>query len=184
MRCREYGIKTRPSNRGKLKEINRALLHKLYVTDQRSASIIAKQLNCSLSSILFRLKRFRIKIRPIRREIKGLNKTVLHRLYNKENKTIVDIANMFSCSNSLIRRIFREYGIQLRPLKRIKGLTKVLLYELYVEKGETIREIAMIEKCSYEVVRRRCKKFGIPLRQPGWRKKAVNCRKTEEYFMI
>jgi len=166
-RCKKYGIKLRPSQKGKLKGLNREMLKRLYVKEQRSIHVIAKMLHCSTSSILYRCKKYGITLRPRMKEIKGLNKSTLQHLYVKEGKSINKIAKMFSCSHSVVEARCRKNGIQLRSPKRIKGLNKSILQKLYIEEGKTIREIAKIIGCSREPVRLKCKQCGIPLRRPG-----------------
>lgn len=166
-KCRKYGINLRPSQKGKLKGLNKETLYKLYITEQKSIHKIAKILGCSTSSILYHCKKYGIKIRPRMKEIKGLNKSILKRLYVKEGKSINKIAEKFSCSHSIIEARCRKFGIQLRSPKRIKELTKSLLQKLYVKEGKTVREIAKIIGCSREPVRLKCKQHGIPLRRPG-----------------
>ena len=166
-RCKKYGIKLRPSQKGKLKGLNSEMVHRLYIKEQRSIHKIAKLLNCSPSSILYRCKKYGIELRPRMKVIKGLTKSTLHRLYVKEAKSISKIAEKFSCSHSIIESRCRQFGIQLRSPKRIKGLTKSVLQKLYVKEGKTVREIAKIIGCSREPVRLKCKQFDVPLRRPG-----------------
>jgi transposase len=166
-RCKKYGIKLRPSQKGKLKGLNEETVKRLYVTEQRSIHKIAKLLDCSPSSILYRCKKYGIKLRPRMKVIKGLNESTLHRLYVKEGKSINKIAKKFACSHSVIESRCKQYGIQLRSPRRIKGLTKSVLQKLYVKEGKTVREIAKIIGCSREPVRLKCKQFDVPLRRPG-----------------
>jgi len=168
--CKKYGIKLRPSQKGKLKGLKKATVKNLYLNEQKSIHRIAKMLNCSPTSIVYRCKKYGIKLRPRMKVIKGLNKSTLQRLYVKEGKSINKIAEKFSCSHSLIESRCRQYGIQLRGQRIIKGLTKTLLQKLYVKECKTIREVAEILDCSRETVRRMCKEFGVPLRRPGNRK--------------
>lgn len=165
--CKKYGIKLRPSQKGKLKGLKKATVEKLYLNEQKSIHRIAKMLNCSPTSIVYRCKKYGIKLRPRMKVIKGLNKSTLQRLYVKEGKSINKIAEIFSCSADTIRNRCMRYGIELR---RPKALNKALIQKLYVKEGRTIREVAEILDCSRETVRIRCKEFGVPLRRPGNRK--------------
>jgi transposase-like protein len=170
-RCKKYGIKLRPSQKGKLKGLNKETVKRLYLKEQKSINKIAKLLDCSTSSILYRCKKYGINLRPKMKVIKGLNKSALYRLYVKEDKSLNKIAEIFSCSDGTIRNRCMRYGIELR---RPKELNKALLQKLYVKEGRTVREIAGIIGCSRETVRTRCKKFGIKLRVRGgsrWRVK-------------
>jgi transposase-like protein len=166
-RCRKYGIRLRPSQKGKLKGLNRETLDGLYTKEQKSIHKIAKILGCSTSSVIYRCRKYGIKIRPRMKEIKGLTKAKLQRLYIKEGKSISRIAEIFSCSHSIIEARCKTFGIKLRSPKRIKGLNKSTLYRMYVTEGKTVRAIAKIMDCSREPVRLKCKQFAIPLRPPG-----------------
>ena len=163
----------RPSQVGKLKGLNKETLRRLYVREGKSMRTIAKMFDCSYISIRYRCKQYGIKRRPRMKEIKGLNKSTLKRLYLKEGRSINEIAKMFPCSYGTIELRCRKYGIPLRS-RWIKELTKALLQKLYVKEGKTIREIAEILDCSREVVRIRCKQFGIPLRNPGSKKNEID----------
>ncbi|KPJ57736.1 MAG: hypothetical protein AMJ42_04440, partial [Deltaproteobacteria bacterium DG_8] len=110
-KCKKCGIKLRPSQKGKLKGLSKKILNKLYVREQRSIHKIAKMLDCSASSVFYHCKKYGIKLRPRMKEIKGLNKSTLHRLYVKEGKSINKIAEMFSCSHSIIETRCKYYGI-------------------------------------------------------------------------
>jgi transposase len=182
--CRKYGISLRPSQKGKLKGLKKATVKRLYVKEELSIHKIAKMLDCSPSSILYRCKKYGIKLRPRMKVIKGLSRSTLHRLYVKEEKSINKIAEKFECSHSLIESRCRQYGIQLRSPKRIKGLTKSLLQKLYVREGKTVREIAKIIGCSREPVRLKCREFGVPLRRPGNRElKEINKEALRELYV-
>jgi len=165
--CKKCGIKLRPSQKGKLKGLNKTTVKNLYVKEEKSIHKIANMLNCSPSSILYRCKKYGIKLRPRMKIIKGLNKAILNRLYVKEGKSINKIAKKYACSHSVIESRCRQFGIQLRSPRRVKELTKSMLQKLYVEEGKTVREIARIIGCSREPVRIKCKQYGIPLRRPG-----------------
>ena len=183
-RCKKYGIKLRPSQKGKLKGLNKETVKRLYLNEELSIHKIAKMLDCSPSSILYRCKKYGIKLRPRIKVIRGLSRSTLHRLYVKEEKSINKIAEKFECSHSLIESRCRQYGIQLRSPKRIKGLTKSLLQKLYAREGKTVREIAKIIGCSREPVRLKCREFGVPLRRPGNRElKEINKEALRELYV-
>ena len=165
--CRKYGIRLRPSQKGKLKGLSVERIKGLYITEQKSIHKIGGILGCSTSTVIYWCDKYGIKIRPRMKEIKGLNRSILKRLYLKEGKSISKIAEKFSCSHSIIEARCRKFGIPLRSPKRIKGLTQSLLQRLYIKEGKTVREIAKIVGCSREPVRLKCKEFDVPLRMPG-----------------
>ncbi len=162
--CRKYGISLRPSQKGKLKGLNSEILNRWYIKEQKSIYGIDKMLGCSTTSLLYRCKKCGIKMRPRVKEVKGLSKSTLQRIYVKEGKSTDKIAEMFSCSVLTVRNKCRKYGIKLRGSRWIRGLSKSLLQRLYIKEGKSLREIAKILGCSREVVRKRCKQFGIKLR--------------------
>jgi transposase len=162
--CKKYGVSLRPSQKGKLKGLNREKLEKWYITEQKSIYGLAKMLDCSATSLLIQCKKYGIKIRPGVKEVKGLSKVTLQRLYIEEDKSTDKIAEIFSCSVVTVRNKCRKYGIKLRGSRWIRGLNKSLLQRLYVKEGKSLREIAKIVGCSREVVRKRCKHYGIKLR--------------------
>jgi uncharacterized protein YjcR len=58
--------------------------------------------------------------------IEKLNRETLKRLYIKEGKSSVKIAEMFSCSPTTVRNRCAKYGIKMRELRRTEGVAKVL----------------------------------------------------------
>jgi transposase len=149
------------------KGLNKETLKKLYIKEEKTTVEIAKMFASSPNTIQNKCREYGIKLRPGGTIIKGLNKSVLQKLYVNESKSIKEIAEMLSCSYSTIRQNCNKYSIELRGHKNIKGLTKVLLKKLYIKEGKTTREIAQIIGCSREIIRRSCKQYGIPLRNPG-----------------
>jgi len=152
-----------------IERLNEETLKRLYVREGKSTRTIAKMFDCSYFGILYRCKKYEIKLRPTRKRIIKLDKPVLKRLCVKEGKSSKEVAEMFSCSSQTVLKRCKEYGISLKG-RKIKGLTKALLHRLYIKEGKTTREIGKIVGCSFDVVRKRCKQFGIPLRNPGCKK--------------
>lgn len=164
-RCKKYGIATKPVPPRQFVALNKEVLYKLYVKEQKSTNEIAKMFSCTPTTVQNKCRKYKIKLRPRTKEIKGLNKPTLQKLYVQEGKSMKEIAEMFSCSPYTVKDRFRKYGIARNELSR------EVLQQLYVKDGKTIREIAEILNCSRETVRRRCKQFGIPLRNPGTKRK-------------
>jgi DNA-binding CsgD family transcriptional regulator len=155
------------------KELDKKTLRRLYITEKRSIRDIAKMYGCSYFAIRYRCIKYGIKLRPVSSWRIRIDKSVLKRLYAKDNKSSKEIADILSCSSATILKRFKEYSIPLRN-QRIKGITKPLLKKFYLKEGKTIREIAEIMGCSGEVIRKRCKQFDIPLRNPGTKKIHMN----------
>lgn len=156
-------------NGGMIEALNRETLKKLYTREHKSIREIAKIFDFSYFGMLYRCKKYKIKLRPKGKEIIKINKSVLKRLCVKEGKSSGEVAEMFSCSSRTVQKKCKKYGISLQG-RRIKGLTKALLYKLYIKEGKPTREIGKIVGCSFDAVRNRCKQFGIPLRNPGSKK--------------
>jgi len=148
------------------KGLDKKMLKRSYVVEQKSLREIAKMFGCSYAFIHYICRKYEIKLRPSSTKIKGLSKSVLQKLYIKEGKSFNKIAEMFSCSPITVRDRCREYSIALKKKDR---LSRTVLQQLYVKNGKTIREIAKILGCSREKVRLGCKQFGIPLRPVGIR---------------
>ena len=101
--------------------------------------------------------------------IEELNKETLIRLYIKEKRPLLDIAEMFGRSYTFVRHRCKKYAIELRP----KGgefveLKKSVLRGLCVREGKSAREIAEMFSCSSDTVRNRCRQYGLKLR--GYRR--------------
>jgi DNA-binding CsgD family transcriptional regulator len=150
-------------------KLNKETLIKLYLIEGKSTTEIARIFGRAHSTIWYKCKKYRIKLRHRGRTRIELKKSVLERLYVKEKKSLTEIGEVLSCSLVTIRNRCEEYGIKLRRVERVKGLNEALLHKLYFAESKTILDIAKIVGCSREQVRRRCKKYGIPLRSPGCR---------------
>lgn len=157
-----------------LEELNKEMLKRLYIKEQRALRDIAQMYGCSSTLVRYRCVKYKIKLRPKAKRSIKLKRSVLQRLCVKEGKSSKKIAEMLSCSSHTVLKRCREYGIPLRGQKRIKGLTKSILERLYVKEGKTVREIAKIIGCSREPVRLKCKQFDVPLRTPGSKKLEID----------
>jgi transposase len=91
-----------------------------------------------------------------------LNKETLKKLYEKENRSLRDIAKTLGLSYCSVRYRSRKYGLKLRPKKRI-DLNKSVFIRLYVKEGKSPKEVAEILSCSYITVLKRCKEYGMLL---------------------
>ena len=157
-----------------VKELDKETLERLYLKEKRSTHDIAQMSGCSCTKVRYRCIKYGITLRPNtwNRKI-NIEKSVLMKLYVKENKSITEIAKILSCSRATVIKRCREHGIPLRS-QTLEGLTKLLLQKLYIKEGKTTRDIAIIMGCSGDLIRRRCKKFGIPLRNPGTTKLQID----------
>jgi DNA-binding CsgD family transcriptional regulator len=153
-----------------IKDLDKETLKRLYLKEKRSTRDIAQMSGCSPTKVRYRCIKYGIKLRPNtwNRKI-NLKKSVLMRLYVKENKSLRKVAEILSCSSETVLKRCKEHDIPVRS-QRVEGLTKLLLRKFYLKEGKTTREIAIILGCSANLIRIKCKKFGIPLRNPGTKK--------------
>jgi DNA-binding CsgD family transcriptional regulator len=157
-----------------VKELDKETLERLYLKEKRSTHDIAQMSGCSATKVRYRCIKYGITLRPNtwNRKI-NIEKSVLMKLYVKENKSITEIAKILSCSRATVIKRCKEHDIPLRS-QGLEGLTKPLLQKLYVKEGKTTREIADIVGCSGNLIRLKCKAFGIPLRNPGTKKVQID----------
>jgi len=157
-----------------IKDLDKAMLKRLYLKEKRSTREIAQMSGCSPTKVRYRCIKYGIELRPNtwHRKI-NIKKSVLMGLYVKENKSLKEVAEILSCSSAIVVKRCKEHGIPLRS-QYLKGLTKPLLQKLYVKEGKTTREIADMVGCSGNLIRLKCKKFGVPLRNPGNKKVQID----------
>lgn len=112
LKCRKFGIKLRPKG-GKLEYINKSILQKLYVEENKSLREISKILSCSPSVIKKRRKEYGIRLIGNRKTVE-LDRETLQDLYVDEKKSIRDIAKIIECSREVVRIRCKKFGIPLR----------------------------------------------------------------------
>lgn len=118
-RFREYGL---PLKDNRVRGLDEEKIQKFYVNEGKSLKEVANIIGCSHETVRKRCKQYGVKLRPIGSKIKGINKSLLDKLFVQEGKSLSTIAEMFYCSTATIRYRCKEYGIKLkrgRP-KRIK----------------------------------------------------------------
>jgi DNA-binding CsgD family transcriptional regulator len=86
-----------------LEKLNKETLKRLYITEKKSTTEIAKMFGCTPRPIQERCRKYGIKLRPRGSIIKGLDKALLRELYVKEGKTLREIAKIFGCSHEGLR---------------------------------------------------------------------------------
>ena len=157
--CNKYGIMRRPSRREKIK-IDKSILQKLYVEESKSIEAIAAILTCNPTTVLRRLKEYKIPVRDGR--IKGLTKRLLQKFYVKEGRSTREIGKLFGCSRYPVQSRCREFGIPLRDprLPRIV-IRDETLQRLYLKEDRSIAEIAKIVGCCYRTIYNRVKRRGL-----------------------
>lgn len=82
-------------------------------------------------------------------------------LYTNQNKTLQQIADIFECSTTPIRKRLKEFGIDT---SNGFGITKEDLIELYINQQKTCGEIAKIYNCWNTTISGCLKRYGIKTR--------------------
>ena len=99
------------------------------------------------------------------KRVKGLEKSLIQKLYVEEKKSIAEIARMYGCLHKTVEMRCRAYGIKLRPKSRtIKRLNKSALQRLCVREGKSIDEIARMFSRHPYTVRMKCNQYGIEIK--------------------
>jgi len=154
--------------------LNKEILERLYVKEGKPAYAIAKMFGCTTMTVWTRCKKYGIKTRPKGGKIRKIKKSVLQKLYVKDVKSLKEVAELLSCSLSTVANRCRQYGIEIRGIKRVKGLEKSILQKLYVEEKKSTTEIARMYECSSKTVQMRCSEYGIKLRSKSRAIKQLN----------
>lgn len=154
--------------------LNKEILERLYVKEGKPAYAIAKMFGFTTMTVWARCKKYGIKTRPRGGRIIKIKKSVLKKLYIKESKSLKEVAELLSCSPSTVVNRCRQYGIEIRGIKRVKGLEKSILQKLYVEEKKSTTEIARMYGCSCKTVKMRCREYGIKLRSKSRAIKRLN----------
>jgi len=108
-----------------------------------------------------------------------INRNKLIELYEKQEKTLLEICEELNVSYGKLHSLFEKFkiprrhyynkkwreriGLRSREQKKYK-ISKNKLYELYIQKNKTTYEIAEIFNCSPQTISRRLKEYGIPIR--------------------
>ena len=166
-----------------VKALDKKTLTRLYVKEKLSLRAIAKMYDRSYCFARARSIKYGIKTRHrgLDRKIR-IEKSILQKLYVKEGKSSMEVAEILSCSYTTVLNRCKEYGISIKA-QRFEKITKEVLQNLYVKEGRTIREVAKILGCSFETVRVKCKRFGIPLRNPGNEKVVIDTLTLQRLYI-
>ena len=97
-----------------IKELDKEILERLYIIENKSTHQIARIFRCSSETIANRCREYGIKLKGQGKRKKEIDKATLERLYVSEAKTVIEISKILDCSYSKVRNCCLEYGIQLR----------------------------------------------------------------------
>lgn len=101
----------------------------------------------------------------LEKEVRGpkrvihIPKEILTELYEKEQLSILKVAERLQCSQDTVARRLREYGIPRRQVRL--SLPQEKLAELYECDGYTIKELAARYGCSHTTIGNRLHDLGI-----------------------
>lgn len=177
LRAFNLGRKLSIDTRRKISEANtkfnfitKTYLIKEYVKNRKTIKQIAKEINCSYSTIRNLLIKYRIKIRTRSEALKGINKD---KNTGKDNYSYIDGRSLkeyyCECGKeiSVASGFYHEGKCRSCSMigKNIKyNITKSFLILEYVKNRKSIQRIAKIVGCSSNTVKNNLKKYNIKIR--------------------
>lgn len=160
---------------------NAEYLRKRHHQDNISVRQLAKELNCSVSTINRKLKKFNIKKKKIafkqNRKVKEswhpnlFNEEYLRKRHHQDKITLRNLSKELNCSRYKVTEQLRKYNI---PIKNHHHYTKDVqnkindpdwLYEMHYDKNMTITEIGRFIGVVPEVLFSKFREFNIPKRK-------------------
>ena len=127
--------------------ISKEVLIQKYIIERKTVKEVAKELNCSTCPILRRMEEYGI----LRRDIHTnqlfeksqyyniLSKEVLAQLYIVEEKNIHQIAKIYHCNDTTVRRYLLYYNIPFRD--------RSLIMQKIRKKGTSLKELGHKDDC-------------------------------------
>ncbi len=171
-----YNIPIRTLSETKLKgkkKPSKEELERWYIKENKNTYEIADMIGVSDTCIGKWLKEYNILTRTTSEAMlkgkKKPSKEELKRLYLKENKTTIEIADILKVTNSTIGNWLKDYNIKLRTISEIqlKGKKKPSKEELekwYIKENKNTYEIAEMIGVSGPTIVRWLKQYNIPIR--------------------
>jgi len=171
-----YGIKPRVTaeavklfvKKKKIK-IPKEELIELYKKKKLVPSKIAKVFDCKMTTILNRLREYKIKVRPSNGNFVKIAKEELIELYIKQGLTTFEISEKYNCCQATIWKRLKRFGIKVRPPRSPNPYVpdKETLLELYVKKRLSSWELEKLHGFSRSTVHRKLRAYGIKTRSPA-----------------
>jgi DNA-binding Lrp family transcriptional regulator len=113
---KKHGLRARRPGGRRRWDISEDLLRRLYYEEGLSQAKIAKQIGCDERVIRNRMREFGMEPKsPADYKRLDIPKTLLRKLYCRDGLSILQIASQLGCSETVILRRLREYGIDRRP---------------------------------------------------------------------
>ena len=145
-------------------DISREQLNELYVKQHLTNDQIAEKLKCHSRTINKYLNKYGLKCPLLRKAPKDIPTSQLLALV-KENKSVIQMGEIFQCCASTIYKALELNNISLFRKKRTKRNkllpTKKLLTELYIKKNMTAKEIANEYNTSIDIIRNLAKEYEL-----------------------
>ena len=159
--------------------IDRDMLERLYVTEEKSEKDIGAIMNHDPRTIRRRLREHGIPIRKQRTHRDRISSETLRRMYVTVHRSIASIAREFECATQVVSALLSEYKIEKRNNRFDKILTKEFLTEMYTNKEMSGKEIANVVGCGAALVYKYIRLHGIQTRKDhsmGRRSFLLRCR--------
>ncbi len=168
-----YGIKPRTTSEAvklfvkkKKIKIPKEDLVELYEKRKLAPSKIAKVFGCKMTTILNRLREYKIKVRPSNCRFVKMSKKELVELYTKQGLTTFEIAEKYNCCQATVWKRLKPFEIKARqprsPSSNVPS--KQTLLHLYAKKRLSTWEIEKQYGFSRSTVHRKLKEYGIKTR--------------------
>jgi predicted DNA-binding protein YlxM (UPF0122 family) len=161
-------------------DITPELLTKLYHEKLLSKKEIALLLNCNITTVHKKMKKFGILARKqneavkmaMEKQIIKIPKSKLENLYLKKNFSLTEIANKLNHDKSIIKREIKRLKIPLRShsatMRMVANKSKIeksLLVKLYYTNHLTQKQIGKKLNLHKETIRRLMKRYGLKPRE-------------------
>ena len=146
--------------------IDKETLIQKYIVEHKTIKEIAKELNVGRTAIVSEMKQFEIPIKPINPNINKITKEVLYNKAVKEKKTISQISEELSVSQTVIIKLLRKYNLYTAGSHKLKlqKLDFKTLNQKYVKEGKTTYKIAEELGVCQQTISKNLKIYNIPIK--------------------
>lgn len=139
-----------------------------YLKEGVTSKILAKKYKCSITTIIDKLKRSNNlevlnKIKNKSGQKLNIDKNLIIQEYLKsKTTTIEDVAKIFKCSGSTIRRILLNSNNKdvINKINKIKNIDIKILCNKYLENQTSIKILTEKYNCSYQTISKLLKNSG------------------------
>jgi len=157
--AKKYQVKTKPKK--SIPIPTKEELEKLYLVDNLTTTEISNKYDICRLTLRKWFNFYGIEARDPNKPLEIPNKEELQSLYNKDKKTITEIANLFEVNRNLVSKWFKHHKIPITLYNVSQAKQeKETLTDLY-NKGKTLKEIGDIYGVDRRVIGLWFKKCGI-----------------------